>query len=212
MTSTTIFLHDEGTLRISFPYSAASVEAIKKIDGARWDAASRTWRTPLERLDAVLSIFGDSAALAPEVVFAASADLPQIAAQPVKPVDPLAKAKNFVMTCCEAGVTLTVQGNRVIGSGGCWTPILQKEIDKRADLLRHLFASGWQQPVPMGIRPAQVPDNYDLITDFDRSAAKWEKNWRAKEAQKEGYKAAAQRRRWHSDKGEQMGMFEQEGL
>jgi SsrA-binding protein len=33
--STTIFLHDPATLRISFPYSPASVDAIKQIVGTR---------------------------------------------------------------------------------------------------------------------------------------------------------------------------------
>jgi hypothetical protein len=45
--STTIFLHDEGTLRISFPYSQTAVDAMKTVAGATWDKASKTWRAPL---------------------------------------------------------------------------------------------------------------------------------------------------------------------
>ena len=120
--------------------------------------------------------------------------------------------QHFAETCAAAGVALTVLGNRVQGSGGAWTQILQAEIDKRATQLIRLIASGWQPPVALAVRPAPVPENYDLINDFDRSAAKWEKGWLDKQAKVEGYKAAAQRRRWHSDKGEQMGMFEQEGM
>lgn len=194
--STTIFLHDEYTLRISFPYSQTAVDAVKTVDGATWDKASKTWRAPLAKLDAVLRAFPD-AAMAPEVALAGPTKLP---------------IEHFAETCAAAGVTLTVSGAQVLGSGGAWTQILQAEIDKRATALIRLLRSGWQPPVPMEVRPAPVPENYDLITDFDRGAAKWEKNWLAKEAKVEGYKAAAQRRRWHSDKGEQMGMFEQEGL
>ena len=193
---TTIFLHDEGTLRISFPYSQTAVDAMKTVDGATWDKASKTWRTPLAKLDAVLRVFPD-AALAPEVA---------LAGPPVLPI------QHFAETCAAAGVALTVTGNRVQGSGGAWTQILQAEIDKRATQLIRLIASGWQPPVAMQVRPAPVPENYDLITDFDRGAAVWEKNWQAKQDKVDGYKAAAQRRRWHSDKGEQLGMFEQEGL
>ena len=196
MTGTTIFLHDEGTLRISFPYSQANVDAMKTVDGATWDKASKTWRAPLVKLDAVLRVFPDSA-LAPEVALAGPAKLP---------------IEHFAETCAAAGVTLTVNGAQVQGSGGAWTQILQAEIDKRATQLIRLITSGWKPPVAREVRPAPVPENYDLITDFDRGAAKWEKGWLDKQAKVEGYKAAAQRRRWHSDKGEQMGMFEQEGL
>ena len=194
--STTIFLHDEGTLRISFPYSQTAVDAMKTVDGATWDKASKTWRAPLAKLDAVLRVFPDSA-LAPEVALAGPTKLP---------------IQHFAETCAAAGVTLTVNGAQVRGSGGAWTPVLQAEIDKRAIQLIRLLRSGWQPPAVIDVRPAPVPETFDQITDFDRGAAKWEKNWLAKEAKVDGYKAAAQRRRWHSDKGEQMGMFEQEGL
>jgi hypothetical protein len=196
VTGTTIFLHGEGTLRVSFPYSQTAVDAMKTVDGATWDKASKTWRAPIGALDKVLRVFPD-AAMAPEVALSAS---------PILPV------QHFAETCAAAGVTLTVNGAQVRGSGGAWTQILQAEIDKRATALIRLIASGWQPPVPMEVRPAPVPENYDMITDFDRGAAKWEKSWLDKQAKVEGYKAAAQRRRWHSDKGEQMGMFEQEGL
>lgn len=194
--SATIFLHDEGTLRISFPYSQTAVDAMKTVDGATWDKASKTWKAPVAKLDAVLRVFPD-AAMAPEVALAGPAKLP---------------IEHFADTCAAAGVALTVTGNRVQGSGGAWTQILQAEIDKRAVQLMRLIASGWQPLVAMEVRPAPVPENYDLINDFDRGAAKWEKGWLDKQSKVEGYKAAAQRRRWHSDKGEQLGMFEQEGL
>jgi hypothetical protein len=159
----------------------------------------------------VLSIFGDSAAVAPEVFMAADAT-PQEILAPSAPLTPEQRLENFMLTLVWAGVTLTVNGARVQGSGGAWTQILQAEIDKRATQLIRLIRSGWQPPVVIDVRPAPVPETFDQITDFDRGAAKWEKNWLAKEAKVDGYKAAAQRRRWHSDKGEQMGMFEQEGL
>jgi len=196
VTAVTIFLHDEYTLRISFPYLQAAVDAMKTVDGATWDKLSKTWRAPLGQLDKVLRVF-PHAAMAPEVALAGPAKLP---------------IQHFAETCAAAGVTLTVNGAHVRGSGGAWTQILQAEIDKRATQLIRLLRSGWQPPVPMEVRPAPVPETFDLITDFDRGAAKWEKGWLDKQAKVEGYKAAAQRRRWHGDKGEQMGMFEQEGL
>ena len=192
----TIFLNDDQTLRISFAYSLEAVEKMKTVDGATWDKASKTWRAPLGQLDKVLRVFPD-AALAPEVA---------LAGPPVLPI------QHFAETCAAAGVTLTINGAQVRGSGGAWTQILQAEIDKRATQLIRLIASGWQPPAAMEVRPAPVPENYDLITDFDRGAAVWEKNWQVKQDKVDGYKAAAQRRRWHSDKGEQLGMFEQEGL
>ena len=125
--TTTIFLHDEGTLRISFPYSQTAVDAMKTVEGATFGKASRTWRTPLAKLDAVLRVFPD-AAMAPEVALAGPAKLP---------------IEHFAETCAAAGVTLTVNGALVQGSGGAWTQILQAEIDKRAVALIRLIRSGW---------------------------------------------------------------------
>ena len=122
--TTTIFLHDAATLRVSFPYSAERVAAIKSVGGAHFDASSKTWRVPLAKLDALLAALGDDCAVAPEVFLAASPKLP---------------VENFAETCVAAGVTLRVEGERVLGSGGCWTPLLQAEIDKRADPLRRLL-------------------------------------------------------------------------
>ena len=42
--TTTIFLQDAATLRISFPYSQTAVDAMKTVEGATFDKASRTWR------------------------------------------------------------------------------------------------------------------------------------------------------------------------
>ena len=180
MIGVTIFLQDAATLRISFPYSQASVDAMKTVDGATFDKVSRTWRAPLGALDKVLRVFPD-AALAPEVALAGPAKLP---------------IEHFAETCAAAGVTLTVNGAQVRGSGGAWTQILQAEIDKRATQLIRLIASGWQPPVPREVRPAPVPENYDLITDFDRSAAKFESNWRKSAERKAELTEAARRRRY----------------
>jgi len=196
MTGVTIFLHDEGTLRISFPYSQTAVDAMKTVDGATWDKASKTWRAPVAKLDAVLRVFPD-AALAPEVA---------LAGPPVLPIE------HFAETCAAAGVSLSINGAQVRGSGGAWTQILQAEIDKRATQLIRLIASGWQPPVPMEVRPAPLPETFEHITELDRVMARGEHRWREAAEREEGYKEAAKRARWHSDKGEQMGMFEQEGL
>ena len=210
--STTIFLHDPATLRISFPYSPASVDAIKQIDGARWDPQSRTWRVPLDRLDAVLSVFGDSAAVAPEVFMAADAT-PQEVIAPSAPLTPEQRLENFMLTLVWAGVTLTVNGAQVRGSGGAWTQILQAEIDKRATQLIRLIASGWQPPVPMEVRPAPVPENYDHITELDRVMARGEHRWQEAAEREEGYKQAAKRARFErAARAAQASFFEQEGL
>lgn len=179
--SVTIFLHNAFTLRVSFPYSPATVAAIKTVEDAAWDAASKTWRVPLIRLDALLRVFGDDCAVAPEVAMAASPTLP---------------IEHFALTCAWAGVTLTVQGERVQGSGGCWTPVLQREIDARAVPLRRLLESGWQPPRPLPPPPAApVPASYDHITDFDRHAAVWEQNWLANEQRKQDIIDGAKRRK-----------------
>ena len=180
MTGTTIFLHDAATLRISFPYSAASVDAMKTVDGATWDKASKTWRAPLGALDKVLRVFPD-AALAPEVALAGPAKLP---------------VEHFADTCAAAGVTLTVNGAQVRGSGGAWTQILQAEIDKRAAALIRLIRSGWQPPTPLAVAPAPVPESYDQITDFDRSAATFEANWRGSAERKAELVEGARRKRY----------------
>ena len=87
--TTTIFLHNAFTLRLSFPYSAATVAAIKTVEDAAWDAASKTWRVPLVRLDALLRVFGDDCAVAPEAAMAAAPTLP---------------IEHFAQTCASAGV------------------------------------------------------------------------------------------------------------
>ena len=195
--TTTIFLHDEGTLRISFPYSQTAVDSIKTVDGATWDKASKTWRAPLAALDKVLRVFPD-AAMAPEVALAAS---------PVLPI------QHFAETCAAAGVTLTVNGALVQGSGGAWTQILQAEIDKRAVALIRLIRSGWQPPVAMEVRPAPVPETFDHITELDRVMARGEHRWREAVEREEGYKEAAKRARFErAARAVQASMFEQEGL
>ena len=191
----TIFLHDAATLRVSFLYSVAAVAAIKAIGDARWDPASRTWRVPLERLDAVLSIFGDSAAVAPEVAMAASAEQ-QEALEPRRPATPEQRIVFFAETCAWAGVALRIEGSRVVGSGGAWTPVLQAEIDKRAVPLRRLIASGWQAPQTVAPLPAPVPADLSLITHMDRVMAAGEANARKNAERAEGYKEAAKRARF----------------
>ena len=196
MTGTTIFLHDEGTLRISFPYSQANVDAMKTVDGATWDKASKTWKAPIAKLDAVLRVFPD-AAMAPEVALAGPAKLP---------------IEHFAETCAAAGVTLTINGAQVRGSGGAWTQILQAEIDKRATQLIRLLRSGWQPPVAMEVRPAPVPETFDHITELDRVMARGEHRWREKAEQEEGYKQAAKRARFErAARAAQASFFEQEG-
>ena len=195
--STTIFLHDDGTLRISFPYSQTAVDAVKTIDGATWDKASKTWRAPLAKLDAVLRAFPD-AAMAPEVALAGPTKLP---------------IEHFAETCAAAGVTLAINGAQVLGSGGAWTQILQHEIDKRATALIRLIASGWQPSVPMEVRPAPVPETFDQITELDRLMARGEHRWREAAEREEGYKEAAKRARFErAARTAQASFFEQEGL
>ena len=178
--TTTIFLHDAHTLRVSFPWSQAAVDAIKSVGGATFDAASKTWRAPVAKLDAILRVFGDDAAVAPEVFMAAS---------PKRPIE------HFAETCAAAGVTLRVEGVRVIGSGGCWTPVLQTEIDARAVQLRRLIEGGWQPPVTLAPAPAPVVTDYSLITHLDRVLAEGERNAIANEARKQT-QTERQRRNW----------------
>ena len=197
MTAVTIFLHDEYTLRISFPYSQTAVDAVKTIDGATWDKASKTWRAPLAKLDAVLRAFPD-AAMAPEVALAGPTKLP---------------IEHFAETCAAAGVTLTVNGAQVRGSGGAWTQLLQAEIDKRAVALVRLLRSGWQPPVAVDVRPAPVPETFEHITELDRVMARGEHRWREAAEREEGYKEAAKRARFErAARAVQASMFEQEGL
>ena len=195
--SVTIFLHDEYTLRVSFPYSQTAVDAMKTVDGATWDKASKTWRAPLGALDKVLRVFPD-AALAPEVA---------LAGPPILPI------QHFAETCVAAGVTLTVNGAQVRGSGGAWTQILQAEIDKRATQLIRLIASGWQPPVPREVRPAPVPETFEHITELDRVMARGEHRWKEAAEREEGYKQAAKRARFErAARAAQASFFEQEGL
>jgi hypothetical protein len=177
--TTTIFLLDPNTLRVSFPYSAAAVDAIKQVDGATWDKAAKIWRVPVAKLDAVLRAFPDAAA-APEVF---------LAAPPVLPI------QHFAEMCAAAGVTLTVQGERVHGAGGCWTPILQAEIDARAVQLQRLLASGWQPAKAPPPPVAPEPASYDRITHLDRVMAAGESNWLANEQRKQDVIDGAKRRK-----------------
>lgn len=210
--TTTIFLADAHTLRVSMPYAPQSVAAIKAIGGARWDPDSRTWRVPLDRLDALLAVFGEDAAVAPEVFMAADATLQEVAA-PRTPATPEQRLGWFLDTLVWAGVTLRIEGERVVGSGGCWTPVLQAEIDKRADQLRRLIDSGWQAPASAAAPVAPQPASLDRITHMDRVLAKGEQNARKNAEREEGYKAAAQARRYagKAGKAEQAGLFEEVG-
>ncbi len=167
--STTIFLHDAHTLRINFPYDPAAVDAIKTVAGATWDKVAKVWYVPVSKLDGVLRIFGDDAAVAPEVFMAAA---------------PKLLVEHFAETCAAAGVALRVEGERVIGSGGCWTLVLQAEIDKRAAPLRRLLESGWQAPMSVPPPVAPVPASLDRITRMDHVLAKGETNARHNEARK----------------------------
>ena len=175
--TTTIFLHDAHTLRVSFPWSQAAVDAIKSIGGATFDKDSKTWRAPVAKLDAILRIFGDDAAVAPEVAMSAAPKLP---------------VEHFAETCAAAGVSLRIEGARVVGSGGCWTPVLQAEIDKRAPQLRRLIESGWQPPQSAPAPVAPQPATLDKITHLDYVLAEGERNAIANEARKQ---AQAERRR-----------------
>jgi len=194
MTTVSIFLHDPATLRVSFGYNAALVDAVKTVEGATFDKPSRTWRVPLRKLDKLLAVVGDVAAVAPEVFLAAS---------PVLPVE------HFANTCAMGHVVLTVVGDRVQGSGGAWTPLLQSEIDKRAAALRWLLASGWQpySPEPVPAPPEQRPvEELTYVTAVDVLIATHESTWRKREDQKEGAKADAKRRRFQRTLG-QMGLY-----
>ena len=196
--TTTIFLHDAATLRVSFPYSAAAVEAVKGVGGATWDAASKTWRVPLTKLDALLRVFGDDCAVAPEVFLAASSKLP---------------AENFAETCAAAGVSLRIEGGRVVGSGGCWTPLLQAEIDRRAVPLLRLLEGGWKPPVSAPLPVAPEPVTLDRITRMDHVVAGGERNAQAQAQRQEGYRAAALRKRMQGASHAattQAGLFEEE--
>jgi hypothetical protein len=190
----TVFLADPNTLRVSFGYDAALVDAIKTIEGATFDRPSKTWRLPLRKLDKLLAVVGDVAAVAPEVFLAAS---------PVLPVE------HFANTCAMGHVVLTVVGDKVQGSGGAWTPVLQAEIDKRASQLRRLLASGWQPytPDPVLAPPEPRPvEELTHVTAVDVLIATHEGNWRKREDQKEGARADAKRRRFQRTLG-QMGLY-----
>ena len=189
--TTTIFLHDPATLRVSSPYSPASVDAIKQVGGARWNPESKTWRVPLDRLDALLAAFGDDAAVAPEVFMAADATLQEVI-EPRKPATEEQRLRWFLDTLVWAGVSLRIEGARVVGSGGCWTPVLQAEIDKRAVQLRRLIESGWQPPATISPPPPPAVTDYSLITHLDYVLAAGERNAIANEARKQ---AQAERRR-----------------
>jgi site-specific recombinase XerD len=72
-----------GSLELSFPYSAADVDAVRSIPGRRWDAERRVWNVPdgpatLERLE---SLFGSRL-----VGLDVAAD-PSIAVEPDPPED-----------------------------------------------------------------------------------------------------------------------------
>ena len=194
MNTVTVFLADPNTLRVSFGYDAALVEAIKTIEGATFDRPSKTWRLPLRKLDKLLAVVGAVAAVAPEVFLAASPTLP---------------VEHFANTCTMGHVTLAVVGDRVQGSGGAWTPVLQAEIDKRAAALRWLLASGWQPytPDPVLAPPEPRPvEELTHVTAVDVLIATHESNWRKREDQKEGAKAEAKRRRFQRTLG-QMGLY-----
>ena len=178
--TTSIFLHDAHTLRVSFPYSTASVDAIKTVSGATWDKAAKVWLVPVAKLDALLRVFGDDCAVAPEAAMAAAPTLP---------------VEHFAATCAAAGVSLRIEGERVQGHGGAWTPLLQAEIDARAVQLRRLLEGGWQAPHAAPPPAAPEPASFDQIAHLDRVIAKGEQNALANEARKQEMIEGARRRK-----------------
>ena len=103
---------------------------------------------------------------------------------------------HFLATLEWAGVTLRIEGERVVGSGGCWTPVLQKEIDRRAPALRAKLLAGWQPPTPEPApAPAAEPPSLDRITHMDYVLAAGERNAIANEAKKARLIEAAKSRK-----------------
>ena len=47
-----LFLGDDN-LMLDFPYDAAQVAGIKKINGAKWDKVGKVWKVPLASIDDV---------------------------------------------------------------------------------------------------------------------------------------------------------------
>lgn len=177
----TIFLVDGGDeerqeIRISLPYSITDNAKLNGVKGAYWHSESNCWRAPLHRLDAVLALFGDNAAVAPEVFLAAEPRLP---------------VEHFADTCAAAYVKLEIVGEGVVGSGGAWTPVLQREIDRRAVALTRLIKSGWRPAQPAPVAPPPKPASYDQIQHLDRVMAKGEPNWYRRALQEERLKQRA---------------------
>lgn len=163
----TVLLQKDGNLRVSLPYSKENTTAIHWVAGVdqksvKWQEASKTWRVSIDRLDALLSIFGDIAEVAPNVFMAARPSLP---------------VERFADMCAAGFVTLVVVGDHVHGFGGCWDTVLQDAIDAREVQLVRLLASGWQPPVVVAHVTPPAPANYDLLGELDYVMARGEHRW-----------------------------------
>lgn len=71
-----------------------------------------------------------------------SLTLPPPAAQFARYHDPV-RVRKFYWNLCRMGITFTIDdAGRVVGSGRGMSPLLQSEIDHRAQLLRQIIKGG----------------------------------------------------------------------
>lgn len=151
----TITIAGPSKMRLAFPYNPLVVAFVKGLPGASFDGKpANTWTVPVTRWEELDAKFG--AYLYPDYdVHVALDDRPRV----------------FAQNLIDLGVDLYLDGERVIASGAGVSPLLQQEVDARAEAIAWLIRAGKLTERTAGVTlkpwpaPAAVVDEYTARMD-----------------------------------------------
>ena len=136
----TAFLIPPATIRVAFPYDAATVATVKALPGSAFVKDGKYWTLPVSGLDALIAACGEGLAVHPDVLAAKQADEER-------------RVRVFVDNLHAAGISLRLENGRVIGYGGayCADP-WQIAIDARAETIIAMGLQHSHAPAPTHAR------------------------------------------------------------
>lgn len=126
-----VTLRDSKTMACAFPYALGTVARIKTLPDRRFDKDTKAWLVPVRDFERVLTLFPD-----------ASIDVPVWAAVYPSNEMLMGKALTFCRNLTAMGVSLVHAGANIVAVGEIATPVLQAEVDKRAEWIGRLMARG----------------------------------------------------------------------
>ncbi len=173
----TVTMAGPSKMRLAFAYNPIVVAFVKALPGASFDGKpANTWTVPLARWEALEAKFGAYLWPAYEVHEALD-DRPRV----------------FAQNLIDLGITLYLDGDRVIAGGDGVSPLLQAEVNARAEAIAWLIRSGklvertFGAPLKPWPAPAHEVDEYTrrmdaILVKGIRNAVKAEEKKEAREA------------------------------